>query len=93
VSKHSPGPWRLKQVGLEVWGADKRVVANPDIGASSEISDETKRANAQLIAAAPDLLEACKAALAYFHDAKAGPCEALRAAIAKAEGENPGGVA
>jgi hypothetical protein len=46
-----------------------------------------KHANARLIAAAPDLLAACKMALNEGDDHKA--IEAIKAAIAKAEGVKP----
>jgi len=42
-------------------------------------------ANARLIAAAPDLLAACKGRL-HADDCTCGACEPLQAAIAKAEG-------
>jgi hypothetical protein len=47
-------------------------------------------ANARLIAAAPELLEACKAMIDYYGSASANveALTAARAAIAKATGEN-----
>ncbi len=46
--------------------------------------DEEVRANARLIAAAPDLLAACEAAAEHFRDTDAPLGEMLRAAIARA---------
>ena len=43
-------------------------------------------ANARLIAAAPDLLEACKASLLYWEDTDAPIANIVRDAIAMAEG-------
>lgn len=92
MSGHTPGPWRWKDAGecdsYRGLLINKRIVAansvSPGIvfgglGAESE-------ANARLIAAAPELLEACKAFvegdesrfMPGYHDALA--------AIAKAEG-------
>lgn len=55
-----------------------------------EIDQETRGANARLIAAAPDLLAACKAALLKFNhnplDKVSVAGDMLREAIAKAEG-------
>lgn len=92
--KHTPGPWETEEnsYGNEI---DVYPVKDgpPPIGRWAEIctvkdyeNDEEMRANARLIAAAPDLLEAA-------HNALAGgvPKEiavALRLAISKAEGRS-----
>lgn len=58
-------------------------------GFKYEISDED-RANADLIAAAPDLLEACEALLAvdsYWWQQANGADDLIRAAVKKAKGE------
>lgn len=102
--KHTPGPWCL--IGLHCWeyqiGAPGQgeyvgqttalaVVRNWDC----QPPGEQIYANACLIAAAPELLEACRAAVTaietssfdrYAGAALTPACEALRAAIAKAEG-------
>ena len=78
---HTPGPWHatLHQVG------DENNVRVADCY-SLEKGHDTARANARLIAAAPDLLAALEALLLL-----ADPCESAvgvaRAAIAKARGE------
>ena len=83
-TKHTPGPWyRLTggiisaTVGAD-WASDRHFVAQ--VGRHNE-------ANAALIAAAPDLLKACRAAFAdYEADTFQQPTMAmLRAAIARAE--------
>jgi hypothetical protein len=100
VTKHTPGPWVANYRGTV--GHIKSIAENPngftptvarfDIGALS-IPDDEKMANAQLIAAAPDLLavskkiEACVTAYEKREDypfAMEDWAEELRAAIAKA---------
>lgn len=96
---HTPGPWQLeagrsfKTASGEfyiTYGKDR--FGNPLFRDFCELD-----ANARLIAAAPDLLEAAEAALvrldAYFRYSKSyevgllcKPAEDLRAAIAKAKG-------
>ena len=59
-SKHTPGPWRVESVGaeFEVLQSDGvRVLATCHVQAGEQA------ANARLIAAAPDLLAACSAAV------------------------------
>lgn len=51
----------------------------------TDITDE-QRANARLIAAAPDLLAACKKVVECYGDPAKGALFGLRAAIARAEG-------
>jgi hypothetical protein len=54
MSKHTPGPWKVSCVG---YGA--RIEPNIAwVGYGSSYPKEEHKANAQLIAAAPDLLEA-----------------------------------
>jgi hypothetical protein len=85
MTKHSPGPWRTGDMFNTVFG--------PKTDAPSPVTIATvskgNQANARLIAASPDMLAACKAALAWFHDGEgrsSGPIgDMLRAAIAKAE--------
>ena len=80
--KPTPGPWTIKH----------EEAAFPLVWANGEVIAETYgiptrcQANARLIAAAPDLLAACKEALTAFYnqdieDAKS----ALKFAIQKAE--------
>ena len=93
MSKYTPGPWNLSSKG------DGRTY----VEASSETADDIavllmdhdqrqNSANARLIAAAPDLLKACKRAVHLFdYDDATSVLEwvdspEFRAAIAKAEG-------
>lgn len=58
--KHTPGEWKIypayksyPDLAFEIWNGDYRIATTTD-GA------EQAKINARLIAAAPDLLEACK---------------------------------
>lgn len=88
-TKHTPGPWRVKDNGSmegphvygpvhPIDGGDYAPLAGYKGGALSE-------ADARLIAAAPELLEACRQA-AFAIPTTHGAFETVRAAIAKAEG-------
>ena len=77
------GPWRSN--GFEVLARSGVRIANTW---SSAISSKEYEANARLIAASPDLLEACKIALdaierSHWHEITRA---AIYAAIKKAEG-------
>lgn len=95
-TKHTPGPWSLfiesgvVRPGIEaksvsfsvvVWGAD-----GDSEGVHGRTSDEAI-ANARLIATAPELLDACKAARALTPDGT-HTASVLDAAIAKAVGHD-----
>lgn len=90
MSKHTPGPWHVELGGF-VYSKTKKVA---DVGLNggyfaSRISAEPERtANARLIAAAPELLEALEALLAdhekYCEHGSFESADAARAAIAKA---------
>ena len=100
MSKHTPGPWKVESsskdgsrvtaIALVAWCG-----ANSCFGVDGNqfISAKQARANARLIAAAPELLEALKALDSAFmsHTLWNGepPVEIVqaRAAIAKATGE------
>ena len=96
-TKHTPGPWNVKDSDTVV-GPAGNVVAEC-CGYSDKATTPEQQAqggresNARLIAAAPELLEACRLiVLAYGHmDDLTNPyVAAARAAIRKAE-EGPGG--
>ena len=81
--RHTPGPWSLQPIGDEsecnVLGAGRELIAT--------VSDN----DANIIAAAPDLLEQLKNALIFIETVHGGSNdgavqEDIRAAIAKAEG-------
>jgi len=99
TAKFTPGPWKVSEIFLNnepnhaavhqmAWGGE--IIA--DLGTAGEYNN----ADALLIAAAPDLLEACKqlrdclASIRFPNCDPASVAESLdcsRAAIAKAEGQ------
>lgn len=96
-TKHTPGPWEA--AGCVVYGSDGDSVA--DLSLNGRRHPDVTEANTRLTAAAPDLLEACEAALNALYDiirsefaTSRNPHPAdddpdiahLRAAIAKAKG-------
>jgi len=94
MSKHTPGPWHVANVG---WIASERgtICAMYAMKTGLHGEDIEGEANARLIAAAPDLLDALKAAqeelrLIRMKDTNAVYdvlCRSqISAAIAKAEG-------
>lgn len=84
--KHTPGPWTIdageglsvlnadlddpKIVAYGYGDADIMMVANGDEVAASDM--ETARANARLIAAAPELLDACRKAINTLNGCEPG---------------------
>lgn len=93
MTQHTPGPW--KNVNGIIFGADgyslgeRHYLAQP-IGAGKTQRRDTKEieANARLIAAAPELLEAALEVIAVIRNPEAQPTvDKLRAAIRKAKGE------
>jgi hypothetical protein len=99
MSEHTPGPWHAYKPTGEYhhWisaGADCRDIASAR-GGSSLAEQE---ANANLIAASPDMLNALRRILPYCMETNINPeptplyeyyhaSKAVRAAIAKAEGK------
>jgi len=68
---HTPGPWRADRVLRTAINAGKKHIAmvscfNMESTDERTIADEEHEANVNLILAAPDLLEACKTALALI---------------------------
>lgn len=96
-TQHTPGPWVYHVVGhfldYEIRGPKSEDIAsvNPSDGADDP-EFYPAEANARLIAAAPDLLNAVKAALPILLTAEEGlprlreRIQVCRDAIAKAEG-------
>src|SRR5271165_5079056 len=91
TAEHTPGPWRWWRV-LAVEGVAGGIVI-ADCGPSrSGYCDSETEANARLIAAAPDMLEALKEFVAYSEchcaEPECPPCAYCMAeqAIEKAEG-------
>lgn len=96
AAKHTPGPWRVfnhswSDTSILADGFDHGICLL-DINHATEESQEADEAlmaaNARLIAAAPELLDALKAAVSTI-ELEYGPnsCTAYRALITKAEGE------
>ena len=95
--KHTPGPWNLDN--NEGFGANNIWAGHFPHGAlpvgsliATVVGDSAEAdCNAQLIAAAPELLEACEKAerliVGYPHLQGTDAHQALNAAIAKARGE------
>jgi hypothetical protein len=90
MSKHTPGPWSVDDPH-QIWAESAgEYVAITRVEDWDTIPREQAEANARLIAAAPELLEALKAMLTNWEEAPAYGSDAAakaRAAIAKATGE------
>lgn len=98
MTKHTPGPW-YADPGKRVTGfavthdgePNPLAIAlrKPANSYSKGISDIKAMANARLIAAAPDLLEALESFPGFLCGTESGDAwiEQMRAAIAKARGE------
>ena len=98
TTKHTPGPWssgESRDGRIRIWpeGSAYVLAECPPRCEMVEQGGLTEdRANAALMAAAPDLLAACKSAMRAMNDnLQPGPMDddakaALYAAIAKAEG-------
>lgn len=87
--KHTPGPW--VRIGTDVGTADCAIASISVMSVVTMKRDE-REANAILIAAAPELLQALKQMLdAFHHDPLGGSqdaaVEAALDAVAKAQGE------
>ena len=93
--KHTPGPWTIERE------ADRLLIRNRVgyfgdllVGGPNPDANAQNEANARLIAAAPDLLEAAKEMVLFYDEMIAAPefpaedtrwVQPLREAIAKAE--------
>lgn len=101
---HTPGPWSVGfekpslERGIEIprhiLGADRKIIVT--FNAANPRKGEEKRANASLISAAPDLLEALTLARTFMVDFEGlpetdahNPLRIVDAAIAKARGNAP----
>lgn len=88
-TKHTPGPWEFEPTGhgpghiaADCEGAIRDGVAT----VWGRTSEDTFDANARLIAAAPDLLAACKGLIENIDNPDWSDIDKIRAAIARAEG-------
>lgn len=98
MNKHTPGPWRIN--GSSIMGNSKTLGnvqvclvtttrwTYPDGGKNEQMNQESKE-NIKLIAAAPELLEACKYALSVMKGlgVSISGLNKLIEAISKAEGK------
>ena len=100
MSKHTPGPWeitehRMGTVDGDPWYSINKGEIDIAYDRWSHNDESTRRANARLIAAVPDLLEAARLAILAFDavtlkqekERRAKAEVALRAALAKTEEE------
>jgi hypothetical protein len=99
-TKHTPGPWIVAFEATEVSGVNVRFDVSSEhrisicTGQSQEhlgdgINEDECRANARLIAAAPELLQALQmVARSSFMPTVGTTREAIEAAIAEATGSN-----
>lgn len=93
TTKHTPGPWHvgLKQAHRIVYDPKGWAVCDCTVYHGQDDADEMK-ANAALIAAAPELLELAEAFKSFLEDGskserrRVACLEACAAVIAKAEG-------
>lgn len=83
--KHTPGPWKLRKDYAITAHCNETESHEPIARAYGDGSIENLHANSQLIAAAPDLLEALEFVIRGVPDTWEGVQKA-RAAIAKATG-------
>lgn len=92
MSKHTPGPWiENYQYGLRIESEKEHGIVN-DGWIIAQLEGSDKEANAKLIAAAPEMLEAliaCDEAMAYMseYDIPLTLPDMVKKAIAKARGE------
>lgn len=93
---HTPGPWRVGETRHDYDCVIRNAENDPVcVGVVAGYSKRTARANARLMAAAPEMLEALKAFLRAWRSPPTGnfeergeAYEAARTAIAKAEGRD-----
>lgn len=96
----TPGPWRAEKtvdMGWAIWDGLSRYIAftgaveDMDQRPGSPQTESCKKANARLMASAPELLEAVRALLEMRTDNRTHGKEIDQAvsAISKAEGGNP----
>ena len=95
-TKHTPGPWAVQDIKSDGTMVYRRIcVGNTSVGSVGAYKlpkgrEAEAEANARLIAAAPELLEAFKRARSFLERGGSGApfaaANALSAAIAKAEG-------
>lgn len=94
MSKHTPGPWTLSNRMCPdrgegfFWVSAERTLHLMVAPCPEGFVFGENEANARIIAAAPELLEACKLALEQINANDYRTRDTIRAAIAKATGES-----
>lgn len=97
MSDHTPGPWKIKSNGNGLTPSivtDDEFAATWEIARIKDVPAGAYKANASLIASAPDLLQALEHILksaewqgGVTYKIKDGDLEKARVAIAKAKGK------
>ena len=88
MGEHTPGPWVAVGAGVYTESDDPCLEIIFSAHNTRSASRETAKANARLIAAAPEMLEALKKILFLTNNATRDDIALVaRAAIAKVEGE------
>lgn len=88
-TKHTPGPWYLSLMTGFVYNNEnlEKLICTTESGPDCYKFTDEQLANARLIAAAPELLDACLAADWNSLDIPESVRDKLTAAIAKATGD------
>ncbi len=94
TQKHTPGPWKAYLYGKDSYGRTIATVGANDGNnricelCAVDLPVDSIEANANLIAAAPDLLQVTKdfLLLAALHDWEGAAIDFAKATLAKAEG-------
>jgi len=87
---HTPGPWEFRKQSISPVGTRDLYGVGPVIDrAVWFVAESVAENDVRLIAAAPDLLEAAQAYLGVIQGDNSPEANALRAAIAKADGGRP----
>ena len=71
--KHTPGPWQVRGIGADAWAVYDRFTVR-----RVALVGSRREPDARLIAAAPTLLEAVKAAVDYHCSARGTEEELIR---------------
>lgn len=97
MDKHTPGPWHIIKHATPAYSPQFGIYAEGQQNDLAHVINDNAAANAKLIAAAPELMAACEAAMAFaeghpdrtvgWHDLRLQLCVMLRSAIARAEGK------
>lgn len=83
-SKHTPGPWKQEYEGGSI--SQSSNIHKIIVYDEGKFDNEEGQANARLIAAAPELLEACKTVLKGTEYMTQDDFNLIKSAIARAEG-------